>query len=94
VTALVGALETEATVASGFATAVEIMRLQQLVDFQVLIKHDFSSGECKNINLTRADLLFKVAETDGSVTEKRVEVSLEELNLFRQELRRVEETLS
>ena len=45
----------------------KMMKLQQLVDFQVLLRHDFASLECKNVNETRAQLLFKIRQNDGGI---------------------------
>ena len=70
------------------------MRLQELVDFQLLIRHDFSSLECKHIGETKAQLAFKVRESDGGISLRRLEVSIEELQRLRRELERVEETLA
>ena len=39
-------------------TQVQVMRLQELVDFSLLLRHDFSSLECKHIGETRAQLAF------------------------------------
>ena len=44
-----------------------------------MLKHDISSQECKNINVTRALLVFKIRMPDGGLESKRMEVSLEEL---------------
>ena len=43
---------------------------------------------------TRAVLLFKIQQPDGSVHDKRLDVSLDELRQFKKEMVRVEETLS
>ena len=70
------------------------MKLQNLVDFQVLMKHDFSTPHCKAINESRAILCFSIGMPDGSIQEKRVDVSFDELRNFRKEIKRIEETLS
>lgn len=76
------------------ADTLRVLKLQQLVDFEILLRHDFSSQECKNVNETRAQLLFKIRMSDGTFESRRLEVSLEELKTIRKELVRIEETLS
>ena len=70
------------------------IRLKKLVDFECLVQHDFSTNECKNLKRTYAVLVFKVAEADGSLRCKTLEVSLNELRQFKDEIIRIEETLS
>jgi hypothetical protein len=70
------------------------LRLQQLEDFQFVLRHDFSSLECKNVNETRAQLMFKIRKQDGSLEVRRLEVSMDELRQIKKELIRIEETLS
>ena len=41
-----------------------------------------------------ATLVFKISEADGSVRSKTLEVSLRELKQFKDEIVRIEETLS
>ena len=53
--------------------------MRHLVAFDCVVKHDFSSAECKNLKKTYATLIFKVSEVDGSVKAKSIEVNLEEL---------------
>jgi hypothetical protein len=48
-----------------------------------LIRHDFSSLECKNVNETRAQLMFKIRRQDGGFETRKVEVSMDELRQFR-----------
>ena len=93
ITALTEALHTEALSAAN-PELVEVLRLQKLVDFQVILKHEISSADCKNLNRTRATLLFRIGISDGSVEERRLEVSLQELKMMKKELQRIEETLS
>lgn len=59
-----------------------------------MLKHDFSTPQCKSINESRATLCFSIGMPDGSVQEKRVDVSIDELRMFRREIKRIEETLS
>jgi hypothetical protein len=59
-----------------------------------MLRHDFSSMECKNLNETRAQLLFKIRGSDGVIETRRLEISLEELKQVKKELVRIEETLS
>jgi len=94
VEALAAAVDTEAAEASKFDSIASVMKLQQLVDFQVVLRHEFSTPDCKNINSTRAVLLFKIAGPDGSIQDKRLDVSLDELKQFKKEMVRIEETLS
>jgi COMM domain len=68
--------------------------MRHLVAFDCVVKHDFSSAECKNLKKTYATLIFKVSEVDGSVKTKSIEVNLEELKQFREEILRIEEALS
>ena len=91
---MAAAIETEALEANRLESVASVMKLQQLVDFQVVLRHDFSTPDCKNINSTRAVLLFKIAQPDGSIQDKRLDVSLEELRQFKRQLVRIEETLS
>ena len=72
----------------------KMLKLQQLVDFQLMLRHDFSSLECKNLNETRAQLVFKIRSNDGGLETRNIEVSLDELRQLKKELVRVEETLS
>ena len=74
--------------------AIKVLKLQELVDFQLMLRHDFSSMECKNLNETRAQLLFKIRGSDGVIETRRLEISLEELKQVKKELVRIEETLS
>ncbi len=94
VEALASAIDTEAKEANSFANLTSIMRLQQLSDFQVILRHEISTPDCKNINQTRAILIFKIAKPNGSVQEKRIDVSLDELRMLKTELTRIEETLA
>ena len=72
----------------------EQIKMRHLVAFDCVVKHDFSSAECKNLKKTYATLIFKVSEVDGSVKTKSIEVNLEELKQFREEILRIEEALS
>ena len=94
VEALSAAIDTEASEAFSFDTVTSLMRLQKLADFQVVLRHEISTPDCKNINQTRAVLIFKIARPNGSVLEKRIDVSLDELRQFKTELTRIEETLN
>ena len=60
----------------------------------MVLRHEVSTADCKNVNQTRAILVFKVAMPNGSIQEKRIDVSLDELRMFRTELQRIEETLA
>ena len=60
----------------------------------MVLEHEFSSAECKNVNITYATLLFTIGMVDGSVAHKRLCVSLHELKVIRQELRRINEALN
>lgn len=75
-------------------TFFEQIHLKHLVSFDCVLSHDFSSYECKNLKKTYATLIFKISEVDGSVKTKTLEVSLDELKQFREEIIRIEETLS
>ena len=94
VEALANAVDAEASEASRQESIASVMKLQQLIDFQVVLKHEFSTQECKKVDHTRAVLLFKIQQPDGSVHDKRLDVSLDELRQFKKEMVRVEETLS
>lgn len=72
----------------------KMLRLHELVDFQIMLRHDFSSLECKNVNETRAQLLFKIRLNNGRLETRRLEVSMDELRQIKKELVRIEETLS
>jgi hypothetical protein len=72
----------------------EQIKMRHLVSFDCVVKHDFSSAECKNLKKTYATLIFKVSEVDGSIKSKSIEVNLDELKLFREEILRIEEALS
>ena len=76
---MAGAIDTEAREANSFDNITSLMRLQQLSDFQVVLRHEISSPDCKNINQTRATLVFKIAKPNGSIQEKRIDISLDEL---------------
>jgi len=49
------------------------------VSFDCVLKHDFTSAECKNLKKTYATLIFQISEVDGSVKTKSIEVNLDEL---------------
>ena len=70
------------------------MSLQRLSDFQVVLRHEIATPDCKNVNQTRAVLVFKIAKPNGSISEKRIDVSLDELRQFKTELQRIQETLA
>ena len=94
VQALIDALQAEAEAAQGSVDEMfNAMKLQQLMDFQVVLEHEFSSAECKNVNITHATLIFTIGMDAGKVVHKRLCVSLHELKVIRQELRRIEEAL-
>ena len=59
-----------------------------------MLKHEFSTEQCKSVNESRAILSFSIGMPDGSVQEKRVDVSFDELRMFRKEMQRIEETLA
>ena len=94
VNALADAIDTEAREANSFDTVTSLMRLQKLSDFQVVLRHEISTPDCKNVNQTRAVLVFKIGQPNGSIQEKRIDVSLDELRQFKTELQRIEETLA
>ena len=50
VEALAGAVDTEAREANSFDTVTSLMRLQKLSDFQVILRHEISTPDCKNVN--------------------------------------------
>jgi hypothetical protein len=58
------------------------------------LNHDFSSNDSKNLRRTYATLIFKISEVDGQLRTRTIEVNLEELKQFREEIIRIEETLS
>ena len=58
------------------------------------MSHDFSGGDSKNLKRTYATLIFKVSEVDGQTRTRTLEVNLEELKQFREEILRIEETLN
>ena len=60
----------------------------------MVLKHELATEECKNLNVTRALLSFKIKMPDGTLETKRMEVSMDELRTIRQELKRIEETLA
>jgi hypothetical protein len=64
------------------------------VAFDCTLTHDFTSNECKNLKKTYATLIFKISEVDGSIKTKTLEVSLDELKQFKEEIIRIEEALS
>ena len=68
--------------------------MRHLVSFDCVLNHDFSSSECKNLKRTYATLIFKVSEVDGQVRTRSIEVNLEELKQFKEEIVRIEEALS
>lgn len=65
-----------------------------MIDFDVILQHDFSSSECKNMKNTYALLKFTTSEEKGSLRTQSVEVTLEELKQFRQEIQRIDEALT
>ena len=67
VEALAAAIDTEAQEAHSFNNVTSLMRLQQLSDFQVVLRHEISTADCKNVSQTRATLIFKIARPNGSV---------------------------
>ena len=70
------------------------MRLKKLVGFDCLLQSDLITNECKQLKRTYATLVFKIAEIDGSLKTKSIDVTVEELKQFREEIVRIEETLS
>jgi len=64
------------------------------VSFDVQLSHDFSGNETKNLKRTYATLIFKISEVDGTTRTRTLEVNIEELKQFREEILRIEETLS
>ncbi len=75
-------------------TFFDQIKLKHLVAFDCVLNHDFSSNESKNLKKTYATLVFRISEVDGQVKTKTLEVTLEELKQFREEIIRIEETLS
>jgi hypothetical protein len=75
-------------------TFFEQIKLKQLVSFDCSLSHDYAGGECKNLKRTFATLVFRISEVDGQVRTRSLEVSLEELKQFKEEIVRIEETLS
>jgi hypothetical protein len=64
------------------------------VSFDCVLNHDFTSSECKNLRKTYATLIFQVSEVDGQIRKRTIEVNLEELKQFKEEIVRIEEALS
>jgi len=60
----------------------------------VVLRHEICTPDCKNVNQTRATLIFKIAKANGAIQEKTIDVSLDELRQFKSELARIEETLA
>ena len=75
-------------------TFFEQIKLRHLVSFDCVLNHDFSSNDCKNLKKTYATLIFQISEVDGQVKTRTVEVNLEELKQFKEEIVRIEEALS
>lgn len=75
-------------------TFFDQIRLKQLVSFDCILAHDFSASDSKNLKRTYATLIFKVSEVDGSLRTRTLEVNLDELKQFKEEIARIEETLS
>ena len=75
-------------------TYFDQIKLKQLVSFDCVLSHDFAGGESKNLKRTFATLVFKVSEADGQTRTRTLEVTLEELKQFKEEIVRIEETLS
>ncbi|TNV86541.1 hypothetical protein FGO68_gene8655 [Halteria grandinella] len=63
-------------------TFFDQIKLKKLVSFDCLLSHDF------------ATLVFKISEADGQTRVRTLEVTLEELKQFKEEIVRIEETLS
>ena len=78
----------------GLKTFFDQIKLKQLVGFDCVLSHDYSGNESKNIKRTFATLVFRISEVDGQVRTRSLEVSLEELKQFKEEISRIEETLS
>ena len=64
------------------------------MSFDCVLAHDFSASDSKNLKRTYATLIFKVSEVDVSVRTRTLEVNLDELKQFKEEIARIEETLS
>ena len=75
-------------------TFFDQIKLKQLISFDCVLSHDFSGNESKNLKRTYATLIFKISEVDGQVRTRTLEVNLEELKQFKEEIVRIEETLS
>ena len=75
-------------------TFFEQLKLRHLVSFDCVLNHDFTSNECKNLKKTYATLIFKISEVDGTVKTRSIEVNMDELKQFREEIIRIEESLS
>ena len=75
------------------------INLRRLISFDILLKHDVSTEQCKQLKHTTAVLTFKIADvshlegTSSGYTLKRVECSLDELKKFREEMVRIQETM-
>lgn len=59
-----------------------------------MLAHDFSGSDSKNLKRTYATLIFKISEVDGQLRTRTLEVNLDELKQFKEEIARIEETLS
>ena len=79
---------------SDLKTFFEQIKLNHIVSFDCQLKHDFSSNECKNMKRTYATLVFTISQVDGQVKTRILEVSLDELRQFKEEIIRIEEALS
>ena len=84
----------EATEANSFDSVVAPLKLAHIVDFEVVLRHEVTTKESKNVNATRATLIFKIGQANGSVETRRLDCSLAEVAKIKKELQRVEETLS
>lgn len=87
-------LHLEAAEAHSFDTVVAPLKLAHIVDFDVVLRHEVTTKESKNVNATRATLIFKIGQIDGSIETRRIDCSLAEVAKIKKELQRVEETLS
>ena len=64
------------------------------MSFDCVLSHDFSASDSKNLKRTYATLIFKISEADGQTRTRTLEVNLDELKQFKEEIARIEETLS
>ena len=77
----------------------QMLNIKRLISFDVALKQDLATEQCKALKMTTALLTFKVADnavldsTHSGYHTRTIECSMDELKRFQEELSRIQDAM-